>query len=142
MEGKFAHRRSILNGIKQRTITFAVLLWCVRCVNRKVSGCRRESASQVKVDGTFFIRREMFFKRYAGSHPGRDLNLVVLFVFLVCTGSRWRVKELTYTISKYPSGLRQPDVDRELSRAFQVWADVTELTFEHRKSGKVHIEIR
>ena len=53
----------------------------VRCVNRKVSGCRRESASQVKVDGTFFIRREMFFKRYAGSHPGRDLNLVVLFFF-------------------------------------------------------------
>ena len=113
----------------------------VRCVNRKVSGCRRESASQVKVDGTFFIRREMFLNDMLAHIPA-ETWIWLFFFFLVCTGSRWRVKELTYTISKYPSGLRQPDVDRELSRAFQVWADVTELTFEHRKSGKVHIEIR
>ena len=36
------------------------------------------------------------------------------------TGSRWRVKELTYSITKYPTGLRQQDVNREVARAFKV----------------------
>lgn len=57
-------------------------------------------------------------------------------------GSRWRVNYLTYAITKYPTGLRSSDVDRELARAFQVWSDVTQLTFVHQRSGKVHIEIR
>ncbi|KAK4020362.1 hypothetical protein OUZ56_002346 [Daphnia magna] len=57
-------------------------------------------------------------------------------------GSRWRVKQLTYSITKYPSALKTADVDRELAKAFQVWEDVTELTFVHLKTGKVHIEIR
>ena len=58
------------------------------------------------------------------------------------TGSRWRVKQLTYSITKYPSALKSADVDRELAKAFQVWEDVTELTFVHLRTGKVHIEIR
>ena len=59
------------------------------------------------------------------------------------TGSRWRVKELTYSITKYPSKLEKSNVDRELAKAFQVWSDVTELTFVQLRSGsKVHIEIR
>nr|CAH0102259.1 unnamed protein product [Daphnia galeata] len=57
-------------------------------------------------------------------------------------GSRWRVKQLTYSITKYPSALKSADVDRELAKAFQVWEDVTELTFVHLRTGKVHIEIR
>jgi len=57
-------------------------------------------------------------------------------------GSRWRVKELSYSITKYPKGLKSSDVDRELANAFQVWADVTELTFTQARRGKVHIEIR
>ena len=67
--------------------------------------------------------------------------LLLLHLF-VTAGSRWRVKQLTYSITKYPSGLRTQDVDLELARAFQVWSDVTELSFVPMKSGKVHIEIR
>ncbi|XP_045581009.1 matrix metalloproteinase-14 isoform X2 [Procambarus clarkii] len=57
-------------------------------------------------------------------------------------GSRWRVKELTYRITKYPKGLHKNDVDREIEAAFKVWADVTDLSFSTVNSGKVHIEIR
>lgn len=71
-----------------------------------------------------------------------EMNIETWFSFALTTGSRWRVKQLTYSITKYPSGLKSVDVDRELGKAFQVWADVTELTFVHLRTGKVHIEIR
>nr|CAD7403544.1 unnamed protein product [Timema cristinae] len=60
------------------------------------------------------------------------------------TGSRWRVKALTYRISKYPSTsrLNKEDVDKELNNAFNVWAGVTDLSFTQKDSGQVHIEIR
>ncbi|VVC43446.1 Hypothetical protein CINCED_3A002822 [Cinara cedri] len=57
-------------------------------------------------------------------------------------GSRWRVKDLTYRISKYPKLLDKSDTDSEVRKAFDVWSDVTPLTFTHKKSGQVHIEIR
>ncbi|CAG2058859.1 unnamed protein product, partial [Timema podura] len=59
-------------------------------------------------------------------------------------GSRWRVKALTYRISKYPSTsrLNKEDVDKELNNAFNVWAGVTDLSFTQKDSGQVHIEIR
>lgn len=59
-------------------------------------------------------------------------------------GSRWRVKNLTYKISKYPSkrGLSKRDVDETMKKAFEVWERETDLKFEKRNSGKVHIEIR
>nr|CAD7447175.1 unnamed protein product [Timema bartmani] len=60
------------------------------------------------------------------------------------SGSRWRVKALTYRISKYPSTsrLNKEDVDKELNNAFNVWAGVTDLSFTQKDSGQVHIEIR
>lgn len=33
-------------------------------------------------------------------------------------GSRWKVKNLTYRISKYPKKLNKPDVDKEIAKAF------------------------
>lgn len=57
-------------------------------------------------------------------------------------GSRWRVKALTYKISKYPKRLRVADVDAEIARAFAVWSDYTDLTFTPKRSGPVHIEIK
>ncbi|XP_050353674.1 matrix metalloproteinase-14 isoform X2 [Nymphalis io] len=57
-------------------------------------------------------------------------------------GSRWRVKNLTYKISKYPSRLNRAEVDAELAKAFSVWSDYTDLTFTQKRSGQVHIEIR
>lgn len=56
-------------------------------------------------------------------------------------GSRWKVKNLTYKISKYPSKLKRADVDQEVQRAFDVWTKYTDLSFT-QKSGQVHIEIR
>ncbi|XP_050302465.1 matrix metalloproteinase-14 isoform X2 [Anthonomus grandis grandis] len=56
-------------------------------------------------------------------------------------GSRWKVKNLSYKISKYPPKLKRKDVDEEVQRAFNVWTDYTDLTFTP-KTGQVHIEIR
>lgn len=57
-------------------------------------------------------------------------------------GSRWRVKDLTFKITKYPRGISHQQTDDEVSRAFAVWTDVTPLTFTQKQSGQVHIEIR
>ena len=84
-------------------------------------------------------------------HECESSNLsdaVILFIaFLnvqIYSGSRWKVKELTYRISKYPTTQRlsKQEVDKEIERALKVWSDVTDLTFEQRRSGKVHIDIR
>ncbi|XP_039295486.1 stromelysin-2 isoform X2 [Nilaparvata lugens] len=57
-------------------------------------------------------------------------------------GSRWRVKNLTYKISKYPATLGKSEVDDVVKKAFAVWGEVTPLTFTKKSSGPVHIEIR
>lgn len=58
-------------------------------------------------------------------------------------GSRWRVTNLTYKISKYPKRLKdRQKVDKEIARAFKVWSDMTPLSFTVRKSGRVHIDVR
>lgn len=49
-------------------------------------------------------------------------------------GSRWRTKNLTYKISKYPTGLNKQEVDKEIAKAFGVWSGETDLTFT-RKTG-------
>ncbi|XP_025830615.1 matrix metalloproteinase-14 isoform X3 [Agrilus planipennis] len=55
-------------------------------------------------------------------------------------GSRWKVKNLTYKISKYPKKLVKKDVDAEIAKAFAVWSEFTDLKFKPSK-GQVHIEI-
>nr|CAH0111125.1 unnamed protein product [Daphnia galeata] len=57
--------------------------------------------------------------------------------------SRWPKKQLTYKISKYTTKMKKSDVDREIARAFQMWADVTDLTFVHQnnESDKADIDI-
>ncbi|XP_063993131.1 matrix metalloproteinase-14 isoform X3 [Diachasmimorpha longicaudata] len=57
-------------------------------------------------------------------------------------GSRWRVKKLTYKITKYPRLLEKTAVDKDIGRAFAVWSEYTDLTFTQKRSGQVHIEIR
>lgn len=53
-------------------------------------------------------------------------------------GSRWRTKNLTYKISKYPTGLNKQEVDKEIAKAFDVWSGETDLTFT-RKSGHENV---
>jgi len=60
------------------------------------------------------------------------------------SGSRWRVKNISYRISKYPTKkkLSKEDVDAEIKKALEVWSEFTGLKFEERSSGQVHIDIR
>lgn len=59
-------------------------------------------------------------------------------------GSRWRTKDLTYRITRYPttSRFKKDEVDDEIRAAFLLWEDVTPLKFTRKSSGSVHIEIR
>ena len=57
-------------------------------------------------------------------------------------GSRWRVNEVTYKISKYSDKLPKDTVDKIIRKAFNIWAKASNLKFTQKKSGKVHIEIR
>ncbi|XP_023337348.1 stromelysin-3 isoform X2 [Eurytemora carolleeae] len=59
-------------------------------------------------------------------------------------GSRWKTRELSYKISKYPTAslLKKSEVDSEIKKALEIWGTVTDLTFIQKQSGKVHIDIR
>lgn len=57
-------------------------------------------------------------------------------------GSRWKVKDLSYKISKYPKRLNKEDVDKEVAKAFNTWTEYTDLTFTAKKTNPVHIDIR
>ena len=51
---------------------------------------------------------------------------------------------LTYRVTKYPSSRRlsKKTVDHEIEKAFKVWSDVSNLKFQRKSSGSIHIEIR
>eukprot|EP00090_Calanus_glacialis_P008547 TRINITY_DN16894_c0_g1_i2.p1 TRINITY_DN16894_c0_g1~~TRINITY_DN16894_c0_g1_i2.p1 ORF type:complete len:109 (+),score=19.58 TRINITY_DN16894_c0_g1_i2:396-722(+) len=57
--------------------------------------------------------------------------------------SRWRSLDLTYRISKYPSGLKlnKKRVQKQIREAFSLWSSETDLTFTERSYGPVHIDI-
>jgi len=61
----------------------------------------------------------------------------------VLQGSRWKVQELSYKISKYPTNqrLKKSEIDSEIKKALDIWADVTGLSFKQKYSGRVHIDI-
>ena len=50
-------------------------------------------------------------------------------------GSRWRTRDLTYRITKYPgtNRLSKDEVDRQIKEAFQLWEDETNLSFQRRE---------
>ena len=54
------------------------------------------------------------------------------------------MSNITYKISKYPrlAKMTKQDIDSEIRKAWQVWSSVTNLSFEQRRSGKVHVDIR
>jgi hypothetical protein len=59
------------------------------------------------------------------------------------SGSRWRVKTITYKISRYPTTKRltNADVDNEIKKALDVWSEYTDLNFEMKTSGQVLLQI-
>ena len=52
--------------------------------------------------------------------------------------------DLTYRVSKYPEStkLTRKQVDKEIKEAFNLWSNVTDLSFTDRSYGPVHIDIR
>ncbi|XP_046637880.1 uncharacterized protein LOC124316155 isoform X3 [Daphnia pulicaria] len=56
-------------------------------------------------------------------------------------GSHWPKKQLTYKIKKYTEDMPKSDVDRGIARAFQMWADVTDLTFVHVNNELADVDI-
>ena len=60
------------------------------------------------------------------------------FAFVKILGSRWKVKDLTYRVSKYPTGpLSTEEVDKTVAEALKLWSDITELTFSRKDTGQV-----
>ncbi|KAL3207641.1 hypothetical protein MRX96_010113 [Rhipicephalus microplus] len=58
-------------------------------------------------------------------------------------GSKWASNELSYRISKYPRRVKdRAAVDKEIARAFKMWSDVSPLSFTHKKTGPVNIDIQ
>ncbi|XP_046456168.1 uncharacterized protein LOC124203539 [Daphnia pulex] len=56
-------------------------------------------------------------------------------------GSHWPKKKLTYKIKKYTPDMSPPVVDREIARAFEIWANVTDLAFVHVKNTSANVDI-
>ena len=74
----------------------------------------------------------------------QKIHIENIDIKLAFIGSRWRVKELSYKISRYPSTQRlsKRDVDDEIKKALNVWSKHTDLKFVQKRSGKVHIDVR
>jgi len=61
----------------------------------------------------------------------------------VLQGSNWPKKSLTYRIYSYPTaqGISKRDVDLETRKAFNMWQEVSGLSFTEKTSGKADIKI-
>ncbi len=59
-------------------------------------------------------------------------------------GSRWKTDTISYRVTKYPSTSRlsKSEVDGQIKEAFTLWEQQTNLKFQRKNSGSVHIEIR
>ena len=69
----------------------------------------------------------------------------ILLVTPTATRGKWQNSLITYKISSYPryEDLSEEEVNREIARAFEVWADVSSLTFERKfDADDANIEIR
>uniref|UniRef100_A0ACB8FFR3 Uncharacterized protein n=2 Tax=Sphaerodactylus townsendi TaxID=933632 RepID=A0ACB8FFR3_9SAUR len=54
---------------------------------------------------------------------------------------KWEKKHLTYRILNYTQDMRQVDVDKAIEKAFQVWSQVTPLTFRRILEGNADIMV-
>ncbi|XP_043928521.1 matrix metalloproteinase-18-like isoform X2 [Protopterus annectens] len=54
---------------------------------------------------------------------------------------KWKKKDLTYRVENYTPDMATADVDNAIVRAFQVWSNVTPLTFKKVEYGKADIMI-
>ena len=71
-------------------------------------------------------------------------NLEILSVSYVLQGSKWKVKAIRYSISKYPTTRRlsQHVVNLEVKKAFSFWENVTDLSFHQTNYVDSHMDIR
>ena len=78
-------------------------------------------------------------KRYAlQGFLASFLHFLGFLLQIHISGSRWKVKDLTYRVSKYPvGGLTTDEVDKTIREALKLWSDITELTFTRKETGQV-----
>lgn len=123
-----------------QVIIFNLTLDASNLMTMQLKRSKRESVSK------FFLFILMSLNNFESNNFTQTLRLECFSSKITLKslrlGSRWRVKNLTYKISKYPSRLVAAEVDNELAKAFNVWSDYTDLTFTQKRSGQVHIEIR
>ena len=105
-----------------------------------ISELFRNVKSQVPFE--FIVSRTVNSLQFAYCHL---LKLIQQLQFLNnISNSRWRSLDLTYRVSKYPDAekMSREKVDREIREAFNLWSNVTDLSFTDRRYGPVHIDIR
>ena len=105
-----------------------------------ISELFRNVKSQVPFE--FIVSRTVNSLQFAYCHL---LKLIQQLQFLNnISNSRWRSLDLTYRVSKYPDEekMSREKVDREIREAFNLWSNVTDLSFTDRRYGPVHIDIR
>lgn len=64
-------------------------------------------------------------------------------IFHLLSGSQWSKKELTYRVTAYPqySRLTNTLIDKIVDDAFNLWSDVTPLTFKKSSAQRVDIAV-
>jgi len=85
---------------------------------------------------------EKSFNHDATKHENENTEVLSRHKRYALEGSRWRVNEITYKISKYSEKLSKETVDKIIRKAFNIWAKASNLKFTQKKTGKVHIEIK
>ena len=101
-------------------------------------GSSNRRKRSVNKKGNVYRPSDRFFCEFVWSM----LEVTCYFAFLIGSVSRWKKTHLTYRILKYTSQLKKSDVDQEITKAFQMWEEVTEFKFTLAKKEKADIKIR
>ncbi|GAU97338.1 hypothetical protein RvY_08657 [Ramazzottius varieornatus] len=60
----------------------------------------------------------------------------------VLQGSKWKLKDLTWSVSQMTNQLSRDVVETQIARAWKIWSDKSDLRFTKTNGGNVHIDIR
>ena len=117
---------------------------------------KSEDGTKNLVDETALNEAVKDFQTFAGLDPTGELDSETIELMKTprcgkedklsnfeITRSKWRKKSLTYRIFSYPTarGISKRDVDVETRKAFNMWQEVSGLTFEETRSRSADIKI-
>ena len=92
------------------------------------------------------LKSELNVFHYKGAN---GVLQVIFFTKIILAGKLYRrllkafrsLADLSYNIARYTIDLDKNLIDMEIGRAFKVWSEFTPLTFNHKRTGPVHIEL-